>query len=747
MSRADESRLIGRGSELDTLVALLEKERVVKVVGPAGVGKTRLAAEVCKLAAGVRVADDVEPDVGDFDSRWIVTSRRRGASEVVFELSALSLDRRAGLSQAAQLYVARAERVVPTWDASGHEDAIEALVARLDGLPLAIEIAASRARTLGAQDLIERIDTALQLEGLRGRTFRAALDESWARIDGATRAAFIDLSVFAGPFDLDAAEAICGSTAAQSLEKLLDESLVCAQPRTGTQARFILYNLMRSYAREQADPVRRPIVVHKHAEHLAARATNPKIELRDDYEAVWLASLRDDVALELGIRCGLALESVEESEGTLGGRVALLGEICARTRGRPAMGRMHCDALTRRSLLRVRMQQIDGAREDATEAVRLANELGDDAVIVKAEDGLATVLRIGGRHDESESLYRAAAARAEPLEGPEFGRLALNFAGYLFERERAEESLSWFDAAQRRIERDGDRRALGVALTNLAVVQQELQNWDAAEAAYERAIELHRECGNTRFGAITSCDVGGLRLERGRPVGALLSLSGGIEQLQRLEERRHEGLARATRAAALALSGRVEDALAERRAAGIVLDPFAESVHAEAAGLFGGIVTTVMSKVSASDAAQMAREHAAAQPRARSSDEARLPRRVLQRLADILDDPTLVEIAPGGTAFRRGEDLVELDSRPVLVSLLDALITSRLLDGRAVSSADLIAAAWPGERIMEEAAGNRLRVALSTLRKFGLRDVLSRAEEGYKLVGAMVVRPLDQKTG
>lgn len=104
-----------------------------------------------------------------------------------------------------------------------------------------------------------------------------------------------------------------------------------------------------------------------------------------------------------------------------------------------------------------------------------------------------------------------------------------------------------------------------------------------------------------------------------------------------------------------------------------------------------------------------------------------------------------VEIAADGSWFRiDGEDRVELGTRKALARIVALLGRERLrAPGTPVPRAELVDAGWPDERILPKAAANRLGVALTTLRKLGLRDQLLRRRDGYLLTPSVTVRRVD----
>jgi predicted ATPase/DNA-binding CsgD family transcriptional regulator len=215
------------------------------------------AAEVCgRLLLG---ADDV---------RVLATSREplRIAGEVRYRLGSLTLpdhefrenpaDQAREESEAVTLFADRARRADAGFalDAPTRKTVAE-LVTRLDGMPLAIELAAARVDALGVAQLLDRIDDrfALLVDGdrlaeQRQRSLAAAVRWSYELLDEADRKTFRALSAFPGPFTLDGAEAVAGPSAGPAVPRLVDRSLL-VPPQTGQdgRTRYVMLETLRAY--------------------------------------------------------------------------------------------------------------------------------------------------------------------------------------------------------------------------------------------------------------------------------------------------------------------------------------------------------------------------------------------------------------------------------------------------------------------------------------------------------------------
>ena len=218
---------------------------------------------------------DAAPAVADLLNaaphvKAVVTSRAplRLAAEHTFPVPPLALPDPDALPaleslsqyEAVALFLERARAVAPTFAVTEENaPAIAELCVRLDGLPLAIELAAARVKLLPPQALLARLGQRLELlrGGARDRperqqTLRAALDWSYDLLNAEEQGVFARLSVFAGGFRLDAAEAVSDASL-DAVERLLENSLLRSEERPDGEPRFFMLESIREYARERLD--------------------------------------------------------------------------------------------------------------------------------------------------------------------------------------------------------------------------------------------------------------------------------------------------------------------------------------------------------------------------------------------------------------------------------------------------------------------------------------------------------------
>jgi tetratricopeptide (TPR) repeat protein len=177
---------------------------------------------------------------------------------------------------AVELFAERARAVRPDFVLNGNRGAVAEICARLDDLPLAIELAAARVKVLPPAKLLERLDQRLPvLTGgardapQRHRTLRAAIDWSYGLLDEEEQTLFARLSVFAGGFTLEAAETVCDATI-DGLSSLVEKSLLTQHD--GDEPRFALLETIREYARGRLeDRGETDAVSEAHADYMVAR--------------------------------------------------------------------------------------------------------------------------------------------------------------------------------------------------------------------------------------------------------------------------------------------------------------------------------------------------------------------------------------------------------------------------------------------------------------------------------------------
>jgi len=325
----------------------------------------------------------------------LVTSRERLgiAGEQEYPVSPLSLD------SAVKLFTARAQQVKPGFE-PGEE--VDEICERLDRLPLALELAATRVKLLSERQLLSRLEQRLPLLAggrrdlpARQSTMRAAIAWSHDLLDASEQHLFTRLGVFIGSFELEAAEQICGADL-DTLQSLLDKSLL----RRDEDGRFFLLATTREYALEQFDASDDQDEIRSRHAHWYF-ALGVAAGRQDAERATALTRLRRDPgnvslalawALEHDIAAGLPLADSLFYPWSGAGRVAELRRWYERALADPGAlsSSERAEALAGLGITLAYTDTHDPAREALTEALTLFREAGDE------RDEARVLMRLGG---------------------------------------------------------------------------------------------------------------------------------------------------------------------------------------------------------------------------------------------------------------------------------------------------------------------------------------------------------------
>ncbi|MEU3736449.1 BTAD domain-containing putative transcriptional regulator [Streptomyces sp. NPDC032198] len=205
---------------------------------------------------------------------------------------------------AYRLFTERAMAVRPDFAPEEDSEAVAEICRRLDGLPLAIELAAARLRLLAPRQIADRLDDRFRLltSGSRTvlprqQTLRAVVDWSWDLLDEAERTVLREVSVFAGGWDLAAAEAVCTGPAADLIGALVDKSLLIAEPTARGDMRYRMLETIHEYATERAaeTPQLRAAAGRRHTAHVRALVEQADPLLRSADQLPWIQRLETEL--------------------------------------------------------------------------------------------------------------------------------------------------------------------------------------------------------------------------------------------------------------------------------------------------------------------------------------------------------------------------------------------------------------------------------------------------------------------
>ena len=317
--------------------------------------------------------------------------------------------------EAVALFIERARAVKPGFEVTNdNAPAVAEICVRLDGLPLAIELAAARIRILTPQAMLSRIGDRLALLSggardlpARQQTLRGAIAWSHDLLDEAERSLFAGLSVFVGGAGLDAIERVCGSDAngdlLDGLSSLVEKSLVRQVEGEGGEPRFAMLETIREFAIEQAvERGRWDDLRGLHLEVFDALAEESESQVMGSDKRHWLNRLEEDhdnlrAALgwaierdqtEVALRMGFSLWRFWQMRGHLAEGLERVKTALA-LRDARAYGKARADALSAAAGLAYWMADADGSRALYREEIEAREELGDRRGLADAHYGIS----------------------------------------------------------------------------------------------------------------------------------------------------------------------------------------------------------------------------------------------------------------------------------------------------------------------------------------------------------------------
>jgi predicted ATPase/class 3 adenylate cyclase/Tfp pilus assembly protein PilF len=690
-----QSDLVGRGDERARLDASFSNgARLVTLVGPGGSGKTRLAREhalkhldeygggawFCDLSQA-RSGDDVQSAVagvlgvslpagasppvaqavlgraiaardhllfvldnleqvldaaaptlaawiaGAPHAVFLATSREALGlgEEVTLELGAL--DEEAGLA----LLVDRARKAGADVDPVRDGAALRELTRKLDGLPLALELAAPRLRLLSPSQLTARLAQGIDLLKRAARdvpdrhtSLKAAIAASWDLLDTAERAAIAQATAFRGSFTIEAAEAVLSldddaPPVLDVVQALRDKSLLATHRTPGTQPRFSIYESVRAFVENVADPEERNAAGDRHAKHYVAlgerlvresegpRAMHAFTELGreiDNLRAVLFC--QHEAHPGLAARAALVLDHVLSVRGPGALRQEVLDAGLAASRAcstATARAKLHLA----RGKLALHKGDVDGALAELDAAEPAATGAAD-ALLPRIWFERGQCFRRRGRRDEAAAQYSRAfdgarddATRALVLDG----RAAL-----LQDQSRLTEAEADVRAAIEAAVRAGDRRVEARVRQNLGAILHDAGQLDGADEAYRAALEVARSLGDQRLEGCVLANLGNLLCDRGALVEARAMLDGALPLLEACGDVMLAGHALQYRGLVELRAGRfaqgraaLEQALEHHRAAGSRRFEGIDQGYLGIASLLSGDVRAARAALARADAA------------------------------------------------------------------------------------------------------------------------------------------------
>ena len=532
--------------------------------------------------------------------RIVATSREALgiAGEAVFPVPSLALpehDRSLPLDQlsgfeAIRLFADRAAAVLPTFElTAANAPAVAQICRRLDGIPLALELAAARVRALSVEQIAARLDDRFRLLAggsraavPRHQALRAAVDWSFDLLSEPERATWRRLSVFAGGFTLEAAEAICAGEGVDEadvldlLSRLVEKSLVVSEAMV-SEARFRLLETVRQYAREKlmgsgeaADALRR------HRDWFLAVVARIEPQF---FGGVRAGSGIDELDREHdNLRAGLEWSADEPGEAAAGLRLAAGLWRFWETRGHVVEGRtwlerllegssdasltVRSSALTGAGVLAYLQGDYDAAFAFHEESLILHRQVGNPQSIAYAANNLANVAVQQDDYARARSLYEEALELGRAAGDIRGSAIALiNLADVVARQGDLDAARSRFEESIATFREHGDDWGMAFALDSFGLVARRYGDHPSARSFHGKAIEISRGLGDERGVARALAHLAEVAGVEGDVVGAATLHRESLAIRQRLGDL--PGIATGLEKLATAVSSEAPDAAAQ----------------------------------------------------------------------------------------------------------------------------------------------------------------------------------------
>jgi predicted ATPase len=473
--------------------------------------------------------------------------------------------------ESVALFVQRAVAVKPNFVLTEESaTAVAEICARLDGLPLAIELAAARVKLLSPSAMRARLESRLQLLTggardlpARQQTLRGAIDWSHGLLDAAEQKLFRRLSVFVGGCTLEAAEAVCDAkedlerSVLDGMSSMVDKSLVQQIEPAEGEPRFVMLETIREYALERLGSGGDEALTRRaHAAYYLVLAEEEggegsgeepagsldRFEIEHDNFRAALDGLTQAGDAEWGLRLGSALFRFWESRDHLAeGRDRLVRLL--KLPGPKAPSKARARALFAAGVLAGEQGDYGAARTLLSESIEIDRELGDRWGVAVSLNALAVNALDGGDVAGSRSLFEENLALWRELgDRVAIARSLSNLANVVKVQGDPARARALYGESLEIFQGLGDRTGAAWTLSHQGDVAREQQDFAAARALYEESLAAFRKLGDRWGIAGVLSDMGNLASDQGHHGQARSSYGDSLKIFHELSHKR--GIAR-----------------------------------------------------------------------------------------------------------------------------------------------------------------------------------------------------------
>ncbi len=485
----------------------------------------------------------------------LVTSRERLGlqAEFVFELGALPApDTLFPLESqdAALLFIRAAQR--SSFDFGLHNSDIEVfskIYQRVAGMPLGLELAASWVRTLSLPEIVEELESSLDLLSLdapdmpeRHRSFAGVFNSSWRLLSQAEQNALAKLSIFQGGFDKDMANQVAGATL-QLLLRLVNKSLV-----TRRENRFVLHELIRQYSQMYLIETEKQNAMSALAAIMQELSSHWMTHAKDEEQTQWSRKVEQE---HDNIRSVLSWATVFDHK--LGALIAGQLEHFWYSRGYHREGQQWAKKFLERysqpDLVRLNLlwtqislskelSEYDLARSSLTQYRDLAEQLEQPKAQANAEKFFGLLEREQGNLELGKAHLERAKTMFEDLNDTNSIAICINDLGIIYAyQNNLEAAKQHFEESLLLKRQIGDKQGIAYAIGNLGAIAGQQGDYDLEKILSEQSLHLKRELGDQQGIANALHDLGMNALNQNQIQAALIHFAESLEIYQQLERR------------------------------------------------------------------------------------------------------------------------------------------------------------------------------------------------------------------
>jgi predicted ATPase/tetratricopeptide (TPR) repeat protein len=427
------------------------------------------------------------------------------------------------------LFVSRAQAMKSDFSLNeANAQAVAEICFKLDGLPLAIELAAARIKLLPPAAMAKRMESRLKMltGGARDlperqQTMRGAIAWSYDLLDNEEKTLFNRLAVFVGGCSLEDAEAVCnaadplGIDVLDGVTSLVNKSLLRQKEHEGAEGRFSMFETIREFALDQLMQTEELEVIRDaHLSFYLDLAEQGESELTGSSQAIWLDRFdmdHDNLRAALsytvekkrfkeGLQLAGALWRFWDVRGHVTEGRGVLEELLTLTQAIAVAPNVRAKALNGAGVLAGNQGDLARQTSIVEEGLKLYRELDDKPGIAQSINNLGSIAYSQGDYPQAEAFYsESLGIRREINDLWGVANSLNNLGSVAFSQGDCDRSIALHSESLALREQLGDKRGISMSMNNMGEVSQQQEDYPRAAALYGQSLNLRRELGDRFF--------------------------------------------------------------------------------------------------------------------------------------------------------------------------------------------------------------------------------------------------------